>query len=136
MDMIELAREVGKAIQQDEDYIKMRLAEQRSESDEELQELIADYNVKIMAVNSENAKTEKNEERIRELNKEVRGIYSKIMQNENMKEYEASKRDFQDKLQKVMAIITNSADGEDPETTDYIGGMGCTGSCGTCGGCY
>jgi len=136
MDMIELAREVGKAIQQDEDYIKMRLAEQQSECDKELQELIEDYNVKKMAANSEAAKTDKNDDRIQELNKEIRHLYSRIMQNENMKAYNSAKRDFEEKLQRVMAIIGNSAGGENPETTDYIGGMGCSGSCGSCGGCY
>lgn len=135
MDIIELARELGKAIQEDESYIKMRVAEQASESDEALSELIMDFNLKKMAINSESAKVDKDEEKIKLLNKEMRHMYSQIMQNENMIKYNDAKRDFGEKLQRVLAIIQNSASGDNPETTDYYGGMGCSGNCGSCGGC-
>ena len=135
MDMIELARQIGKEIQQDETYINMRLAEQASEADEELQELITDFNIKRMAVNNETAKVDKDEEKLQNLNKEMRHLYSQVMQNENMIKYNQAKKEFDGKLQRVLAIIQNSADGDDPETTDFIGGMGCSGRCGSCGGC-
>lgn len=135
MDMIELAREIGKEIQQDESYIKMRTAEQVSEADEELQDLITDFNLKRMAINNEASKTDKDEEKIQTLNKEMRHLYAQVMQNENMVKYNQAKREFDEKLQRVLAIIQNSADGDDPETTDFISGMGCSGRCGSCGGC-
>ena len=135
MDLIELARQLGKEIQQDEAYIKMRTAEQASEADEELQELIADFNFKRMAINNESSKTEKDEEKIKELNKDMRHLYSRVMKNENMARYNIAKQEFGEKLQRIIAIIQNSADGDDPETTDLVGGMGCSGRCSSCGGC-
>ena len=136
MDIIDLARQIGKEIQQDEAYIKMRLAEQESESDKELQELIENYNIKRMAINSEASKVDRDDEKMQQLNKEMRHLYSQIMQNQKMLDYNSAKQEFETKLQRVFAIIQNSADGDDPETTDYTGSMGCSGSCSTCGGCH
>lgn len=136
MDIIELSRQLGKAIQEDESYINMRLAEQVSEADEQLQELITDFNLKRLAINSEASKADKDEEKLKAMNKEMRHLYSQVMQNENMVKYNTAKQEFETKLQRVFAIIQNSAEGDDPETTDYLGGMGCSGNCGSCGGCH
>ena len=136
MDIIELSRQLGKAIQEDESYINMRLAEQVSEADEHLQELITDFNLKRLAINSEASKADKDEEKLKAMNKEMRHLYSQVMQNENMVKYNTAKQEFETKLQRVLAIIQNSAEGDDPETTDYLGGMGCSGNCGSCGGCH
>lgn len=135
MDMIELARQLGKEIQKDETYIKMRLTEQTSEDDQELQDLVGEFNLKRMSINNEASKADRDDEKLQELNKEMRHIYAQIMQNENMQNYNSAKQEFEAKFQRVVAIIQNSADGEDPETTDYISSS-CTGSCATCGGCH
>ena len=79
MEIIQLARELGKAIQQDEAYIRMRAAEQVSEEDAELQELIGEYNLKRLSINMEASKTERDDEKLQALNKEMRSIYAKIM---------------------------------------------------------
>lgn len=134
MDMIELAREIGREIQKDDMYIKMRLAQQVSEDDESLQNLVGEFNLKRMAINNEASKVDRDDKKLEELNKEMRHIYSEIMQNENMSRYNKAKQDFEIKLQRVLAIINNSAEGEDPETTDYT--AGCSGSCASCGGCH
>lgn len=134
MDMIELAREIGREIQKDDMYIKMRLAQQVSEDDESLQNLVGEFNLKRMAINNEASKVDRDDKKLEELNKEMRHIYSEIMQNENMARYNKAKQDFEIKLQRVLAIINNSAEGEDPETTDYT--AGCSGSCASCGGCH
>ena len=43
MDTIQAARELGKAIQLDERYVKMMLAQQKSDEDQGLQKMIADF---------------------------------------------------------------------------------------------
>ena len=48
MDVIELARELGKAIQQDERFLAMQIARQNSDNDDELQQLIGEFNLKRM----------------------------------------------------------------------------------------
>ena len=56
------------------------------------------------------------------------------MKNENMIAYNIAKQEMDSVLKRVTAIIMQSAEGEDPETTDYE--ESCTGSCSSCGGCH
>lgn len=134
MDIIELAREIGRKIQKDEDYIKMRIAEEASNADADLQNMVGEFNLKRMAINNEASKLDRDDKKLEELNAELRSIYADIMQNENMAKYNEVKQAFDTKLQRVLTIINNCAEGADPETTDYVGG--CTGSCSSCSGCH
>ena len=51
-DIIEMAREIGRQLQKDELYLKLELARQQSEEDEELQNAIGEFNLKRMAINN------------------------------------------------------------------------------------
>ncbi len=134
MDIIELARQLGRELQQDESYIKMRLAEQTSENDTELQKLIDSYNTTRIEIDDEATNEKRDMAKLRELNAVLRKTYAQIMQNENMTAYSSAKQEFQSKLQRVVAIIQNSAEGEDPDTTDFVSN-GCSGNCSGCSGC-
>lgn len=133
MDIIEKTRELGKLLQQEESYIKMREAESKADADTKLQELIKEFNLKRLSINIETQKVEKDGEKIAELNKEMQKVYADIMSNENMKDYNNAKQDFDQVSGRVMTILQNCIAGEDPDTTDYT--SSCTGSCSTCGGC-
>ena len=87
MDVIELARELGKAIQQDERFLAMQIARQNSDNDDELQQLIGEFNLKRMAINNEAAKENRDEAKLQQLNSELRETYAKVMQNKNMNAY-------------------------------------------------
>ena len=133
MDIIEYTRELGKMIQADENYIKLHTAEKEADADEKLQELIKEFNLKRLAINVETQKVEKDGEKIAKLNKEMQAVYADIMSNEHMIAYNEAKQEFDKLSSRILAIIQNSAAGEDPETTDFS--ASCTGSCSTCGGC-
>lgn len=134
MDIIELSREIGKKIQQEDAYIKLRLAQQASDEDKELQDLIGEFNLKRMAINNEASKPDRDDSKMKDLNEELRACYSKIMENKNMISYNDAKQNLDTIVQRVVAIITQSAEGEDPETTDYT--PSCGGSCSSCSGCH
>ncbi|MGN1458488.1 MAG: YlbF family regulator [Acutalibacteraceae bacterium] len=134
MDIIDLAREIGRKLQQDENYIKFQLAKQATDEDAELQDLIGEFNLKRMAINNEASKENRSEEKLQQLNQELRSVYAKIMTNENMINYNDSKEAVDTILARVSAIIQKSSEGEDPETADYT--PSCSGSCATCGGCH
>ena len=51
MDIIELSRELGRKIQQEESYIAMQAASKACEEDEALQALIGEFNLKKLALN-------------------------------------------------------------------------------------
>ena len=50
MDIIEMTRELGRALQNDERYIAMMSARQASDEDQALQEAIGEFNLKRMAI--------------------------------------------------------------------------------------
>ena len=133
MDIIEQVRELGRMIQADESYIKMKEAEKSADADTELQELIKEFNLKRLSINTENAKVQKDPERIKKLNSEMQKVYSDIMSNENMVAYNEAKQKYDTLTVRVNTILQNCIAGEDPNTTDYD--ASCTGSCSTCGGC-
>ncbi|MCF2651795.1 YlbF family regulator [Anaeromassilibacillus senegalensis] len=133
MDIIELARELGKAIQQEQAFINMRVACQQSDEDEELQNMIGEFNLKRMAINNEVQKEDRSEETLKKYNDELRAIYAEIMQNPHMAAYNEAKNELDALVQRVTNIITMSADGEDPDSCD-CDSCGCTGSCASCGG--
>lgn len=134
MDIIELAREIGRQIQKDETYLKFQVAKQQSDEDQELQDLIGEFNLKRMAINNEASKEDKDNEKLIELNKELRHVYALIMKNERMTNYNSAKTELDSKLARVMAIIQQSFEGADPETADY--NASCGGDCSSCGGCH
>lgn len=135
MDVISLARELGKAIQADPRYTGYIVARDANDADEELQKMIKDFNLLRMQLNQEMSKTEnKDNEKIAELNQKVRALYAQIMTNSNMSKYNEAKGEMDRMLDMINNIITLSANGEDPETCEAE--HHCTGSCSTCGGCH
>lgn len=135
MDVIELARELGKAIQKDERYLAAQIARQNSDNDEELQRLIGEFNLKRMAINNEATRENCDEEKLQRLNDELRGVYTQVMQNENMNLYNEAKELMDNMLKRINAIISISAEGGDPELADLTE-EACGGSCAGCSGCH
>jgi hypothetical protein len=135
MDIIEQAREIGKAIQKDERYLKMQLAVQAADGDKELQDLIGQYNLKRIALENEMQKQDRDNDKAQMLQQEMNGVYASIMKNPRMDAYNQVKVEFDGLMRRVNAIITQSAEGEDPETTDYVE-HSCGGDCCSCGGCH
>lgn len=135
MDIIAKARELGKMIQQEKTYIALQKAQANADADMELQNLIGDFNVKRMAINNEASKADRDQDKLTQLNTEMREAYSKIMSNENMIAYNAAKDEFDVIANRVLAIVQQSAEGADPETADYSQSS-CSGSCESCGGCH
>ena len=77
MELIEMARELGKAIQKEDSYLKLQIAKQQSDEDKELQEMIGQFNLKRMAINNEATKTDRDDEKLQALNTEMREVYDK-----------------------------------------------------------
>ena len=135
MDIIELSREIGRQLQQDERYLAMHKASEACDGDLELQNLIGEFNLKRMAINNESNQETPDEAKLQELNNDLRLIYTQVMQNENMQNYNAAKQELDALLNRVSAIISQCADGADPDTADYEESS-CGGDCGSCGGCH
>lgn len=134
MDVISMARELGKAIQQDDRYIAYNLAKQANDNDAELQKLIGDFNITRMNINKEMSSENRDDERIKALDEELKSTYAKIMSNKNMVVFNAAQNGYEQMMNDINQIITMCANGEDPDTCEIS--HGCSGSCATCGGCH
>ncbi len=134
MDIIEKAKELGKLLQEDERYLKFKAAEEAGEKDKELQDLIGEFNLKKLNINNETMKQDKDLDKIKELDKELNDIYKKILANENMENYNKSGEELNKLVNYICTIISQSSEGQDPETISESNG--CGGNCASCTGCH
>ena len=137
MDAIKAARELGKAIQADERYVRYNEAMKANDADMELQELIGEFNLarQNVALEMSKSKEEQNKEKLDTQNKEMQRLYTLVMQNEHMADFTMAKADMDKLLHEINGILALCCDGEDPDTCEVQAG-GCSGSCSTCGGCH
>ena len=135
MDIIEITRQLGAAIQQDERYSDYAMAKERNDSDSALQELIGEFNLVRQNMAMEQAKPEEdqNADRLAELNEKMQSLYTTIMTNENMADYTMAKAAMDKLMNQVNTILSHALNGDDPLTCATE--AACSGSCSTCGGC-
>ncbi len=134
MDVIKQARELGRAIQGDERFIRYAKAKLTNDNDNELQDAIGQFNLVRMELDRELDSESKDDDKVKELNEKLRSVYSGIMSSAAMIEYNTAKAELDTLVNEVNTIISKSIDGEDPETCDTS--SGCTGSCSSCAGCH
>lgn len=135
MDPIRAARELGKAIQNDERYKAYVEAKKVNDEDEALQQLIGEFNLKKqnLQLESEKPDGERNDEKMNRLNEELKQCYERVMTNSSMANFAVVKAALDKLLNQVQGIIGLCCGGEDPDTCQY---HECTSDCSTCGGCH
>ena len=135
MDVILAARQLGKAIQEDERYVKMLISQQKSDEDQELQGMMEAFNHDRMGLNMELQKhdDERDDEKIKIIDTALKKLYTIIFQNENMARYTQTKNDVEQMLAFVNQIISGSANGQNPDEIEFQ--ESCGGECGGCSGC-
>ena len=134
MDVIESVRNLGKAIQQDERFIRYAKAKLENDNNADLQALIGQFNITRMELDRRIESENNDDEKVKELNEQLRKVYSDIMSNPAMVEYNTAKVAVDGMVNEINTVISKCLDGEDPETCDTS--AGCSGSCSTCGGCH
>ena len=82
MDCIDLFKRAAMALQTDPRYVILDQARKANDKDEELQNLIGEFNLARMDLNNEIGKNERDDARIAELNEKVNSLYGQIMGNE------------------------------------------------------
>ena len=134
MDIIEMTRKLGVAIQQEEifkNYIKAKAA---NDNDVELQDMIGQFNVIHMQLDQALSADEKDGDKVKELNGQLKDTYTAIMGRESMMNYNIAKGELDVLVNQINAVIEHTLDGDDPMTCDIA--SNCTGSCSTCSGCH
>ena len=135
MTIIEMAREMGKLIQESDEYKALMEARTASDNDEELQKQIGEFNLVRMKMEIESSKPEPDQDKVNELNEQLMSIYTAVMESENMVAFNKAKDVVDHLMNHVTAILTAAVNGEDPDTYDPDA-VSCTGGCCSCGGCH
>lgn len=131
--LIAAARGLGHNLQNDDRFIRTQMAQSACDEDKELQDLIGEFNLKRIAINNEKSKEDKSDEKLKELDAEIRAVYDKIMANTNMAAYQEAKAELDKLVNGIVTIVTMSAQGQNP---DDIQESSCSGNCAGCAGCH
>lgn len=134
MDVIKLTRELGKAIQEDDNYKLFNAAKDKADQNEELQDLIGKFNLKRLDMSNAVSASEPDQEKLEALDKELKELYDVVMKNPIMIEFNATKQAVDGMMGFINQILTASINGDDPFTVEQA--SNCSGSCGSCGGCH
>lgn len=134
MEIFEITRQLGAAIQADETYKKFIEAKAGCDNDPALQEAIGKFNLERMNLDNELAKEDKDNDKIKELNESLRKTYGEVMTNPSMVVYNQAKGDLDEIVNHVNGIIELCLNGEDPATCEPH--SDCGGSCSSCAGCH
>lgn len=132
MTVIEMARELGKVIQESDEYKALAAARVASDNDGALQDKIGQFNLIRMKMDIESGKPDADNAKITALNDELMQVYTEIMGSEEMTAFNQAKKTMDALMNQVTSLLTAAVNGEDPATFDP---NACTGSCATCGGC-
>ena len=136
MDIIEITRQLGAAIQQDERYLAFHEARKTNEADTDLNDLINKIQLIHMSYQHEAAKDDANEEKLAAYDNEFTEVYQAVMANENMQKYEAARQAVDEMMNHITGILALCVQGEDPKTCEPQEEHHCSGECGSCGGCH
>ena len=137
MDYLKAARELGKAIQATDEFKALEKAKAANDEDNVLENFVGEFNMKRIQINEEMSKQDKkDEDKIKQIDAELKEIYGKIMANENRKAYNDARAGMDKIIDDINTIIGLSANGHNPDTIDPELASSCSGSCSSCGGCH
>lgn len=134
--LVAMAIDLGCQLQEDERFLALQKAQKVADADEDLQKLIGEFNLKRLALNTEETKeeAERDAEKMRTLNTELRDIFARVMANENMMAFNDARTALDALVNKLHAAISLAAQGQDPNLAAQEGS--CSGDCSSCGGCH
>lgn len=134
MEIIKVARQLGVAVQESEEYNRLAQAKAANDADEELQNAIGEFNLKKIELNQLMNEENQDQQKINNLNSELRAQYENIMKNSHMIEYNLASQELSAIMNQVNGILSMTINGENPNTCDPTINCG-SGDCASCSGC-
>lgn len=135
VDIIKMTMDLAVALQSTETYKNLEKARIANDNDEQLQQMLGDFNMTRMTLSNMAADPERDDDKVNELNDKIHALYVQIMNNPSMVAYNMAQKQMENIINYMNDIITAGVNGEDPTEVQPNAG-GCSGSCGTCGGCH
>ena len=138
MDVIELTRQLGAAIQKDERYLAFAAAKEANEKDEALNALMGEIQMIQMNYQMEASKETPDSAKMQEFEAEFNAKYEAFMANENMQKYDEARAQVDSMMNYIMQILGLCVNGADPATCEpeQQHEHSCDGSCSSCSGCH
>ncbi len=136
MNVVELTRQLGAAIQQDERYLKFIAAREQIDKDPEIldktakiEEIRTEYQAAAMDPNPDEALLSK-------LDKDFQDIYAALMTSDKMAEFNDASGEVDKMMNYIMQILYLCVNGDDPATCEPAEEEHeCGGECSHCSGC-
>jgi cell fate (sporulation/competence/biofilm development) regulator YlbF (YheA/YmcA/DUF963 family) len=125
MTIFELARELGRALKNDEKLVKLAEAKKKYENEHELQKMLVEYEVQQKALQVEITKEERDTLLIDVIQKRINELYDAVMNHPVFVELNEAQAEVNELMNAVNNTITFEITGELPS---------CTHDCSTCGG--
>ena len=138
MNVIELTRQLGAAIQKDERYLAFAAAKEANEKDEALNALMGEIQMIQMNYQMEASKETPDSAKMQEFEAEFNAKYEAFMANENMQKYDEARAQVDSMMNYIMQILGLCVNGADPATCEpeQQHEHSCDGSCSRCSGCH
>ena len=134
-DIKQLTRNLGAALQLAPEYVRFVAAQETNDADEALGEQMRELELLRMQYRHEAAKQDGVDSDLMEAyNVQFEALYGQIMDNENMREYQAAGEALNALVTWISGLLQGCAQGEDPMSFEPKA-AGCGGDCGGCSGC-
>jgi len=127
-EIIEKAKELGAMLQASEQMKRYNASKLAFEADEEVQNLVKEYNLQRMNMMNVLEEEDADGSRMAELEERIKAIYEKVMAAPTMVEMQAAGQALQELVGQINGVISFYVTGEEPTS--------CTHDCSTCGGCH
>lgn len=128
MEIFELAVELGKKLKDDARLVALEEAKKAYEEDRQLQKYLVEYDVQQRAMQNEVAKSDRDMEMIKVIQKRTDELYRLISEHPVFVELNRTQSEVNELMNAVNQTIMTQITGEEPS--------GCTHNCSTCGGCH
>ena len=123
--IFELAKQLGKALKEDEKLVRLENAKKGYEADPELQKMMVEYEVQQKVLQGEITKQERDTMFIEIIQNRINELYTAIMEHPAFIELNEAQSEVNELMNAVNNTITFEITGEIPS---------CTHNCSTCGG--
>lgn len=135
MSILEEALIFAKKIQETQQYLNLKKAKEINDSDENLQNLVNEFNMLKLKFEHNLNKKETDEGD----GKKLTELYDKIMENENMVAFNEASDEMNalmNKINKILVAAVNGKNVDEFEDSDFEDEAGCAGNCHNCSGCF
>ena len=124
----ECVAKIGDYVKSTDDYEIYLKALDAYNSDGELQTMLIEFTHLRDEMYRERDAEKIDKNKVITLQKDMQSLYTKIMDNENMRLYTEARNAFDEYIEKIHTLLNAQIYGEEES--------GCTGSCATCAGCH